>query len=120
MHLRFSPSPTFIDSLISFDSPFLQMFGCLLGSRSFDSLEGHLAHKKALFPITLGSIGFISTSTITLTTYLKSWALVASIIMARFMVDQCHFLFALVRVNNNTFPFQQHLKATCNLLSPLA
>jgi hypothetical protein len=25
-----------------------------------------------------------------------------------------------VRVNNNTFPFQQHLKATCNLLSPLA
>jgi len=119
MHLGFSPSPTFIDSFISFDSPFLQMFGCLLGSRSFDSLEGHLADKEAFFPITLGSIGFISTSTIALTTYLKSWALVALIIMGRFMVNQCHFLFALVRVDNNIFPFQQHLKATYNLLSPL-
>jgi hypothetical protein len=37
------------------------------------------------------------------------------------MVNPCPFLFeALVRVNNNTFPFQQHLKETCKLLPPLA
>jgi hypothetical protein len=35
------------------------------------------------------------------------------------MVDQ-HFLLleALVQVNNNKFPFQQHLKVTCDLLPP--
>jgi len=37
------------------------------------------------------------------------------------MVDPCPFLFeALMQVNNNTFPFQQHLKVACDLLSPLA
>jgi hypothetical protein len=37
------------------------------------------------------------------------------------MVDQHPFLFeALTQVDNNTFPFQQHLKAACDLLPPLA
>jgi hypothetical protein len=37
------------------------------------------------------------------------------------MFDQRFFLLeALVRVNNNTFSFQQHLKAACDLLPPLA
>ncbi len=36
------------------------------------------------------------------------------------MVDQCPFLFeALTRVDNNTFPFQQHVKVACDLLQPL-
>jgi hypothetical protein len=36
------------------------------------------------------------------------------------MVDQCPFLLeALAQVDNNTFPFQQHLKATCDFLLPL-
>jgi hypothetical protein len=110
-------SPTFIDSIISFDSSLFQMFGHLLGLRSFDSLEGPIFHKQASLLIILGGISFISTSTIAPTTYLKSWALVVSIIVARFMVNQCPFLVeALVQVNNNTFPFQQHLNATCNLL----
>jgi hypothetical protein len=34
------------------------------------------------------------------------------------MVNQRPFFLALVWVNNNTFPFQQHLKATRNLLLP--
>jgi hypothetical protein len=35
------------------------------------------------------------------------------------MVDQHPFLFeVLARVDNNTFPFQQHLKAACDLLPP--
>jgi len=36
------------------------------------------------------------------------------------MVDQPSFLLkALTQVDNNTFPFQQHLKAACDLLLPL-
>jgi hypothetical protein len=36
------------------------------------------------------------------------------------MVDQCHFLLeTLTRVENNTFLFQQHLKAACDFLPPL-
>jgi hypothetical protein len=37
------------------------------------------------------------------------------------MVDQRPFLFkTLTWVDKNTFPFQEHLKATCDLLPPLA
>jgi hypothetical protein len=36
------------------------------------------------------------------------------------MVDQHHILLeALAQVNNNTFPFQKHFKATCDLVLPL-
>jgi hypothetical protein len=36
------------------------------------------------------------------------------------MVDQHPFLFeTLAQVDNNTFPFQQHFKATSDLLPPL-
>ncbi len=86
------PSLTFIDSLISFDSSLFQMFRHLLGLRSFDSLEGPIFHKQAFLLIILASIGLISTSTTAPTTYFKSWALVVSIIVARFMVNQCPFL----------------------------
>jgi hypothetical protein len=63
------------------------MFKHLLDPKTFNSLEGPLAHKQASFPITLDGIGFILTTTITPTTYLGSWALVVSIIAPRFMVD---------------------------------
>jgi hypothetical protein len=100
------PSSTFIKSLIFFYSSFHKMFGHLLGLGSFDSLEGPLVHKQVSLPITFGGIKLISTSTITPTTYLKSWALVASVITIRFMVDQCPFLLeALARVDNNAFAF---------------
>jgi hypothetical protein len=93
------------------------MFGHLLGIRSFDSLEGPIFHKQTFLLIILDGIDLISTSTIAPTTYLKSWALVISIIIARFMVNQCPFLVeVLMQINNNTFPFQQHLNATCDLL----
>jgi hypothetical protein len=60
------------------------------------------------------------TSTIAPTTYLRNWAFVILVIVARFMVDQHHFfLKALTQINNNTFPFQQHLKAACDRLPPL-
>jgi hypothetical protein len=68
------------------------MFGCLLGPRSFDSPKGPLVHKQASLPITFGDVMFILTSTITPTTYLGNWALVASIIITIFMVDQHPFL----------------------------
>ncbi len=66
------------------------------------------------------SVKFISTFINAPTTYLKSWALVISIIDARFMVDQHLFLFETLAWIDNTFPFQQHFKATCDLLPPLA
>jgi hypothetical protein len=37
------------------------MFGHLLGSRSFNSLEGPLALEQTFLLITFGDIGFIST-----------------------------------------------------------
>ncbi len=83
---------TFIESFIYFDSFFLQVFGHLLGLRSFDNLEGPLAHKQASLPIAFSGIRFISTATIIPTTYLGNWALIASIIATRFMIDQCPFL----------------------------
>ncbi len=87
------PSSTFIESFISFDSSFHKMFGCFLGPRSFDYLKGLLVHKKTSFPITFGGVGLILTSTITPLAYLGSWALVALVIIARFMVDQCFLSF---------------------------
>jgi len=55
-----------------FDSYLLQVFGCLLGLGSFDSLKGPLACKQASLPITFGDVKFISTSIIAPTTYLSS------------------------------------------------
>jgi hypothetical protein len=97
------------------------MFGRLLDLGCFNNPKRFLAYKQASFPITFDGIGLILIATITLVTYLRNWALVASIIVIRFMVDQCPFLFeALTQINNNTFPFQQHFKAPCDLLPPQA
>jgi hypothetical protein len=82
-----------MESFISFDFSFHKMLGCLLGPGSFDSLEGPLARKQAFFPITFGGVRHILTFIITLTTYLKNWALVILVIVVRFMVDQRPFLF---------------------------
>jgi hypothetical protein len=113
-------SPTFIDFLISFYFSLLQVFGHLLGPGSFDSPKRFLACKQSYIPITFGGIGLILTFIIGPTIYLRSWALVFSIIVVRLMVNQRpFFLEALVRIDNNTFLFQQHLKATCDLLPPL-
>jgi hypothetical protein len=68
------------------------VFGHLLGPTSFDSLKRPLNCKQAFLPITFGGIGFIPTTIIALTTYLGNWALVVSIIIVKFMVDQCFFL----------------------------
>jgi hypothetical protein len=66
------PFPTFINSFVSFDFSFLQMFGHLLGPWSFDSPKGFLARKQTSLPITLGGIKLIPTFTIAPTTYLGS------------------------------------------------
>jgi len=51
-----SPS-TFIESFISFDPSFLQMFGCLLCVGFFDSLKGILIHEQDFFQIFLMALG---------------------------------------------------------------
>jgi hypothetical protein len=81
-------SSTFTEVFISFDSSFLQMFGCLLGPRSFDNPKGPLTHKQVSFPITFNGVKLLSTSTIAPTTYLGSWAFIVLVIVVRFMVDQ--------------------------------
>jgi hypothetical protein len=63
------------------------MFRCLLGPRSFDSLKILLIHKQISFQITFGGISLISTSTIALIAYLRSWAFVFSITVIKFIVD---------------------------------
>jgi hypothetical protein len=68
------------------------VLGCFLGPRSFDNFERPLACKQASLPIIVGGIGLILMTTITLTTYLGSWAFIASIIVTRFIVDQHLFL----------------------------
>jgi hypothetical protein len=87
------PFSTFIKSLISFDSSFFQMFGHLLGLGSFDSPKRFIAHKQASLPIIFDGIKFILIVIIALITYLKSWAFAISIIVARFMGDQCPIIF---------------------------
>jgi hypothetical protein len=67
-------------------TPFSNVWS-FLGLRSFDSPQRLLTCKQVSLLITLVGIGFISTSTIALATYLKSWALVVSIIVVRFMVN---------------------------------
>jgi len=69
------PFSTFIESFISFDSFAFQLFWRFLGPRSFDSPKRPLACKQTAFPITFGGVGFMSTSMITLITYLRSWVL---------------------------------------------
>ncbi len=93
------------------------MFGRLLDARSFNSWKGPLAYKQAFLPIAFGNIGFILTTTITPTTYLRNWAFIISIIASRFMIDQClFFLEALTWVNNNTskrLAISHHPQHTC-------
>jgi len=61
----------------------------------------------------------MSITTIAPTSYLRNWAFVTSIIATIFMVDHYPSLFdPLAQVDNNTFPFHQHLKAACDLLLP--
>jgi hypothetical protein len=81
------PSFIFIESLISFDFSLHKVFGCPLGSRSFDNPKGPSVHKQASLLITFNGIKLISTFTIALIAYLRNWALVVSIIVVRFMVD---------------------------------
>ncbi len=88
-----SPSPTFINSIISFDFSSFQVFGRLLGPRFFNNLERPLAYKQTSFPIIIGGINLILIATINPTTYLRNWALITLIIMTRFMFDQHPFLF---------------------------
>jgi hypothetical protein len=113
------PFSIFIEYFVSFDSSLLQMFGHLLSLGSFDRQKRPLDHKQAYLPTIFGGINFILITTIALTSYLRSCAFITSIIIVRFMVDQHPFLLeAFTWVDNKTFLFQQHLKATCSLLSP--
>ncbi len=110
------PFSTFIKYFISFDFSLLQMFGCLLGPRSFDSLEGPLASKKTSLPTTFGNIELILIVTIALIAYLGNWAFVVLVIVSRFVVDQHFFLFEASTEVNNTLPFFSNTISRWNVI----
>jgi hypothetical protein len=65
----------------------------------------------ALF-IFSGGVGLISLEVITLTAYLRSWALVTPIVVSRFLLDS-HMLLEAIGVNNlGPLPFQLHMRST--------
>jgi hypothetical protein len=63
-----------------------------LGPKSFNNLEGLLVREQTFLLITFNGFELILMTVIIPTTYLRSWALVVSIIVDRFMVYQCPFL----------------------------
>jgi len=96
-----------------------KLFGPLLGPWSFDNIEKPLDRRQVSFPIIFGGVGFILTSMIAPIVYLGNWAIIALVIIVRFMIDQHpFFLETLAQVDNNTFFFQQHFKTICDLYHP--
>jgi len=78
---------------------------------SWDCPHVLLVHQQASLPIFQGGINFIFTKFIALVAYLGNWALVAPIIITRFLVDHCPFLLKAIGANNfGPFPFHAHLK----------
>jgi hypothetical protein len=69
------------------------MFERLLGPKSFDNLKGALVCKQISILITFDGIEVILTIIIVLA-YLGYWDIVASIIVVRFIVNQCPFFFS--------------------------
>jgi hypothetical protein len=106
--------------LFPFNPPFFKCLDAFWVQGPLISPKGPLAYKQVFLPLIFGGIRLIPTSTITLVAYLRSWAFIPSIIVTRFMVNQCPFLLeALMWIDNNTFHLQQHLNATCDFLPPL-
>jgi hypothetical protein len=67
---------------------------------------GPLVHQLIFFLIFHGAIDFISTKFIALATYLGNWALVAPIIIVRFLSYHHSFLLKKISANNfGPFPF---------------
>jgi hypothetical protein len=85
--------------------PLFQMFRRLSSPRSFDGPKWPLVHKHAFLPIPFSGIELIPTTTITSIAYLVNWALVDSIIIVRFMVNQHLFLLEALAQINNAFLF---------------
>jgi hypothetical protein len=89
-----------------------------LDSKFFDSLKRPIVEKQVFLLITFGGIEFILIINIIPTTYLRNWALVASIIVVSFMINQYPFLFEALAQINNIFLFHQHFKVACDFLPP--
>jgi hypothetical protein len=83
------------------------LFGLLEGP--FNALSGHSPHFS-------WGVNFISSKFITLTNYLRCWALVAPITGVRFFLDLCPFLLEVIgAIDSYIFPFLDHLKLTQEL-----
>ncbi len=79
----------FLNFLTSFDKIYFYVFWCLIGPRSFEvPMEIWLAIKLLFSSLKkVKGFGLISIVVNTLTTFLKSWMLVASSLASWFLVD---------------------------------
>ncbi len=58
-------------------------------------------------------MGLISYEVITPIAYFGNWALIALIVMSKFLIDSCMYLLDVIKVNNlGLFSFQAHLRHT--------
>jgi len=82
-----------------------------LGLSFLDYLYALLMSQHVIFPISYGGFNLICTKLIALAAYLGNWALVAPIIVTKFLLDHCLFLLEAIGVSDfGPFPFQAHLK----------
>jgi len=94
------------------------IFKKFLGLDSLKCLKAFFVHQHVAFPISSEGIKLIFSKVNVLATYLESWALVALVIVFRFLLNFHPFLLEMIGVNNlRPLLFQTHLKS-CNSFFP--
>jgi len=102
---KFSMLIDFLNSIV------MGIFIRFLGLDSLKCPNPLFVHQHVALPISSGGTRLISSKVIALVACLGSWALVAFVIISRFLSDFCSFLLEVIGVSNlRPFPFQAHLK----------
>lgn len=95
-----------------------ESFWKIHGPRFFELFLDHLSALVVSFPISHGGIHLISTKLISMVVSLRNWALIATTITTRFILNH-HPLLKLEMISASTFgpfPFETHLKLAGELL----
>jgi hypothetical protein len=84
----------------------MQVYEKVLGPSCFECLKAPLVHWEVMFPISSGSMGFISVKTIEPMIFLGSWALVTLDITFKFLLDLHSFLLEAIGASfSSSLPF---------------
>jgi hypothetical protein len=107
LHRIVFPSPCILQHYTKFDVHTIVMSKKLLGSRSFGTTMGHLAHHQVVLPIFLKGLGLPSVVRHVALAFLGCWALIAITLVFHFKLDDHLTLLNVVaHVETNTYPFQ--------------